>query len=218
MPYTHGKSIIRIAFADDDLTLQDLLPAYIDNLENCKVVIQAYNGKDLLEKLNRKPDIDLVIMDIKMPEMNGIEAAKSIKEDFPEIKILFSSIFGNELTYCMLAGIGADGFIRKGASVAELRNGIFALMKTGAYFPGFPVSLRKRLNGHKKVKKNSLVSDEEIAFLKLICTDLTYTAIAAEMKTSIRHIDYMRQGLFEKFEVHNRVELALFAYDGGICD
>jgi YesN/AraC family two-component response regulator len=76
MDYVHGQSIIKIALAEDSELLQDLLPGFIDGMENCKVVIQAYNGRELLEKLSTKPDTSLVIMDIKMPEIDGIEAAK----------------------------------------------------------------------------------------------------------------------------------------------
>ena len=76
MSYVHGESIIRIALADDDLTLQDLLPPYIDSIENCKVVLKATTGKDLLDKLKRKMDIDLVILDTRMPELSSFDAAK----------------------------------------------------------------------------------------------------------------------------------------------
>ena len=218
MSYVHGESIIRIALADDDLTLQDLLPAYIDSIENCKVVLQATNGKELLERLKRKPDVDLVIMDIRMPEINGYDAAKKIKQDHPGIKILFSSIYHNELVYCQLIGIGVDGFIRKGSSVSEIKRCIMEIMKNGTYFPGFPVSMnRKRINGNgKSLAHRPFISDEELKFLKLVCTDKTYDAIADEMKCPLRHTEYIRQGLFDKFEVRNRVELALFAYKGGV--
>jgi DNA-binding NarL/FixJ family response regulator len=219
MPYEHGKSIIKIAIADDDEMLQYLLQEYIDKIENCKVVIRALNGRELIERLRQKPDTSLVLMDIKMPEMDGVEATKKIKHEFPEIKIMFVSIFFNELAYCRAIGAGADGFIRKGTNIAELKIGIFEVMKNGRYF----YNNLARLNlfstqvNNKHHKENYSLTDEEIAFLKLVCTDKTYECIAADMQTTPRHVEYIRQCLFEKFDVHSRVELALFARDGGMA-
>jgi DNA-binding NarL/FixJ family response regulator len=120
MPYVHGKSIIRIAIADADELLQDLLPGFIDSIENCKVVLQAFSGPELIEKLKQKPDTDLVIMDIRLPELDGIETAKKIKIQFPGIKILVFSVYQNELAFCRVIGAGCDGFIKKGStSVCE---------------------------------------------------------------------------------------------------
>jgi|CXWL01.1.fsa_nt_gi DNA-binding NarL/FixJ family response regulator len=216
MPYVHGKSIIKIAFADDSLLIQDLLPGYIDTIENCKVVIQAYNGRELLEKLRQKPNTDLVIMDIQMPEMDGIEAAKKVKAEFSEIKILFASVFTNELACCRVIGTGADGFISKSSPVAEFKSALYELMKNGFYFHnGFSGKSIRRVIGNGKKNKVDL-SAEELFFLKLACTEKTYQAIAVEMKTNPKHIDYIRKGLFEKFEVRNRVEMALFACNGGL--
>jgi two-component system, NarL family, invasion response regulator UvrY len=216
MPYVHGKSIIKIALADDSLLIQDLLPAHLDTIENCKVVIQAYNGRELLEKLGQKPNTNLVIMDIQMPEMDGIEAAKRVKAEFPEMKVLFVSVYSNELTWCRVMNTGADGFISKSSPVAEFKRAIYELMKNNYYFhDGFSGNSIRHVNGNGK-KNKIAVSDEELLFLKQACTEKTYEAIARDMKTNSRHIDYIRQEIFEKFEVHNRVEMALFAFKGGI--
>jgi two-component system invasion response regulator UvrY len=91
-------------------------------------------------------------------------------------------------------------------------------MKQGNYFSGSPVSInRKKLNGYGKTHSlESLITEEELKFLRLIGTDRTYEAIASDMAVSRRHAEYIRESLFEKFEVNNRVELALFASKGGV--
>jgi DNA-binding NarL/FixJ family response regulator len=218
MYYGHGRALIRIAYAEDDLTLNELLGNYFDSLESCKVMLRATNGKDLLEGIKYTPEIDLIVTDIRMPGMDGYELARRVKKEHPEIKILFTSVYHNELVYCQLIRCGADGFIRKGATPAEYRKAIFELMNQGNYFSGFPVSLnRKKLNGYgKKHSLESLITDEELQFLKNVGSDKTYDAIAADMGISGRHGEYIRQSLFEKFDVRNRVELALFAYKGGV--
>jgi two-component system, NarL family, invasion response regulator UvrY len=216
MSYLHGNSIIKIAFAEDCHLIQDLLPAHLDTIEYCKVVIQAYNGRELIEKLQQKPNTNLIIMDIQMPEMDGIEAARQVKKEFPEIKILFVSAFTNVLACCRVISAGADGFISKSSPVAEFKRAIYEVMKNGFYFhDGFSGNSIRRVMGNGKKNKIDL-SAEELFFLKQACTEKTYEAIARDMKTTSRHIDYIRQGLFEKFEVHNRVEMALFACNGGL--
>lgn len=214
MDYVHGNSIITIAFADDCELLHDLLIPYIDSIDSCKVVIQAYNGKEILEKLVRKPETNLVLMDIRMPELDGIDAAKEIKLLYPNMKILFTSIYNNEIVRCRIIGAGGNGFISKNSSIQEFKRAILAVLKYGYYFQNHISANRKKnwksLNGQQKL------SEEELLFLRLVCTDKTYEGIAGEMKSNIRRIDYIREGLFEKFEVHNRVELALLAYGGGI--
>lgn len=214
MDYVHGNSIITIAFADDCELLQNLLIPYIDSIDKCKVVLQASNGRDLLEKLARTPDTYLVLMDIRMPEMDGIDAAKEIKNLYPKMKILFTSNYNNEIVYCRIIGAGGDGYISKNSSVHDFKRAILGVMKSGFYFQDFVAGNFKKNN--IPLNANHKLSDEEITFLKLICTDKTYACIAGEMNTNKRRIDYIREGLFEKFEVHNRVELAILAYNGGI--
>jgi len=216
MSYVHGKSIIKIALAEDNLLIQDLLVPYLDAIENCKVVLQAYNGKELIEKMRQKPNTELVIMDMKMPEMDGIEAARHIKSEFPETKIIFISAFTNELACCRVISTGADGFINKSSQAAEFKKAIYGVMKNADYFyDGFSGNSIRRVIGNGRKGKIEL-SPEELLFLKLACTEKTYQAIAIEIKNTPRHIDYIRQGLFEKFDLNNRVELALFASNGGL--
>lgn len=79
MSYQHGKSIIKIAYADDNQLLQEIIPKIIDGFENCKVVMVAASGKELLAKLHNNSSVNLVLLDIKMPELDGVDAAKKNK-------------------------------------------------------------------------------------------------------------------------------------------
>lgn len=89
MPYQHGKSIIKIAFADNNQLLQEIIPKILDGFENCKVVMVAANGKELLAKLHNDSSVNLVLLDIKMPELDGVDTAKKLKQEFPRIRVLF---------------------------------------------------------------------------------------------------------------------------------
>src|SRR5687768_4921190 len=130
MPYIHGKSIIKIAIAEDYEMFRELVSAHIDTIESCKVVIHAANGQELIEKIESKP-ADLVLLDISMPLMNGYDTATILQEKFPDIKILFCSMYNSELAVCRMIGCGGSGFIHKGASISELKRAIYDVMKNG---------------------------------------------------------------------------------------
>lgn len=221
MPYQHGKSIIKIAFADDNQLLQEIIPKIIDGFENCKVVMVAANGKELLAKLQNNSSVNLVLLDIKMPELDGVDTAKKIKQEFPGIRVLFFSQYCNELVYKRIIAAKADGFISKDCLPSDIRKAIYTVMKAGYYIHGgFPAFFKEELNGKSISHANNnelAITDEEIEFLRLAATNMTYVAIAKQMKTSPRHIDYIREGLFQKFEIRSRVELAMFAWKGGIA-
>ena len=219
MPYLHGKSIIKIAVADDHSMFREALALAIDNFENCKVVIQASNGKELLEKLQQKPNTDLVLLDIRMPEMDGYETAKILHEKFPGIKILFCSVFKTELAICKMAGAGGNGFICKEASLQEIKKSIYEIMRNCYSFPnsngGF--LFNKDKNGSRIISKNNYqLSEKELQFMRKICTEKIYKQIASELGINDRQADYLRESLFSKFDVHCRVGLAVHAFESGI--
>jgi DNA-binding NarL/FixJ family response regulator len=128
------------------------------------------------------------------------------------------SVFSNELAYNRVISAGANGFITKSSAGSDLKKAIFCVMKSRQYFQNnFSAIYRERQNGNVRSGKNQYsLTDEEIMFLKLICTDKPYDAIASDMKTSIRHEDYLRQGFFEKYDLHSRADLALLVYNSGI--
>ena len=218
MPYIHGKSIIRIAVADKLEMFRVFLSNYIDSIENCKVVIQTANGKDLIEKIETKP-ADLVLLDTSMREMNGYDTATGLREKFSEIKILFCSVFDNELAICRMIGAGGNGFVYKGAAPSELKRAIFDVMKNGHSFSsvnGKIIFANGNKNGSKRSNEKLHFSPKELKFLQLICTEKTYKEIASELDLNPRQVDYLREILFVRFDVHNRIGLAFNAWHSGI--
>ncbi len=219
MSYNHGKSIIKIALADDHEMFREAIASMIDGFDNCKVMIRAANGHELLEKLQLKPKAHLVLLDIAMPGMGGYETAKNIRIKFPGIKILFCSMFQNELSICRMIGTGGNGFINKTASTSELKKAIYEMMKNGYCFPnsdGRMFFYNEKNYGQKQLKNQVQLSDKELAFLEMICTENTYKRIAADLGMSDRQVDYLREGLFSKFNLHSRIGLAVYTCQSGI--
>lgn len=218
MPYLHGKSIIKIAIADDHEMFREAIATHIDGFDNCKVVMQAANGCELLEKLEQKPKINLVLLDIAMPEMDGYETAGKLRSRFPEIKIIFCSMYNNELAMCRMLDAGANGFIDKTASMGDLKKAVYQVMKNGQaiHDPNGKKFFYLEGNRPNLNQINYRLSETELLFLKLICTEKPYKQIAKELHLSERQIDYLREGLFCRFEVHCRIGLAIFANSSGV--
>jgi DNA-binding NarL/FixJ family response regulator len=218
MPYLHGKSIIKIAVADDHEMFREAIVIMIDRFENCKVVIQAANGRELLEKLEQKPNIDLVLLDIAMPEMDGFETASKIRCRFPEIKVLFCSMYNNGLAICRMIGSGGIGYIDKAASMSELKRTLFQVMKNdhNQHNDNGKIFFYNEGSGQIHNLSNYRFLETELKFLELICTEKPYKEIARELGLSERQVDYIREGLFSRFEVHSRIGLAFIANQGGI--
>lgn len=217
MSYVHGKSIIKIAVADNHEMFREAISAMIDRFENCKVVAQAGTGVELMEKLQQQSNIDLVLLDIAMPEINGYDAAIKIRDQFPRVKVVFCSMYNTELAICRMIDTGANGFVDKTVSLNELRRTIYNVMKKDINHDGKIFFCYDGGNGHHNFSTYKL-SQEEITFMKLSCTEKPYKEIATEMHLTERQIDYLRESLFCRFDVHSRIGLAIIAHQSGVND
>jgi two-component system, NarL family, invasion response regulator UvrY len=213
MPYIHGKSIIRIAIAEDHQMFRELVSAHIDTFENCKVVIQAADGAELIEKIESKDNTDLVLLDVSMHPMNGYDTATILHQKFPDIKILFCSIYDHEMAICRMVACGGNGFVHKGASTSDLKKAIYDVMRNKHYFSQLNGKIFSQTNGRKA---RLHCSDKELKFLQLIRTEKTYKQIASDLGLTLRQVDYLRESLFARFNVHSRTGLAFSARYSGI--
>ena len=212
------KDLIRIAVADDDLSVLQLFCNHINTLEKCKVVLQAGNGAELLKTLKEKPDVDLVILDIMMPVMGGYETANIIRQQYPDMRILFYSVAKSELALQLMARYGGHGLIQKGVGADEARKAIKSVMKNKYYFPALAedIEINRNLNG--KVNGNSLkdISDNEMIFMRLCASEMTYKEVADKMNMEKRQLEHLRETVFRKMEVKCRVGLVLRAMESGL--
>lgn len=209
MTYIHGKTLIKIAVADDHIMLRETLCKSIDTWENCKVIMQADNGKHFIAKLDSKNLPDLALIDLEMPEMNGYETIKTVKKIYPDIKFMVLSMYQSEEAIIHLIHVGAQGFFNKGDLTVHFKNSVYEMMRTGYYFADHAAArlMKQAMETGKLTLKNDL-SDEELTFLKNIITEKTYQEIADIMGIPLRHAEYLRNKMFEQFDVQNRVGLS----------
>ena len=212
--------MIKIAMVDDHVLLRNALANLIDSFDNCKVVLQCSGGEELTRKLAKNNFPDLVLLDLNMPDMNGFETATWIKIHFPQIHVLMLTMYDSELTLIRLLQAGVKGFLKKDVEPIELKFAITSVMNVGYYYStqtaGRLANLFRNNAKDNSRLQNSTLSELEMNFLRLICTDLTYKEIALKMKLSPRSIDSLRDQLFIKLDVKSRVGLAMIAIRNGL--
>jgi two-component system invasion response regulator UvrY len=210
---------IKVALADDHTILRTALANLIESFDNCKVIYHAPNGLELIKLFSSGNIPDVVILDLNMPVMDGEETAKWIHERYPDVNILMLTMYDTELTMIRLLQAGVKGFLKKDVHPSELKFAIASVIHSGYYYSnnttGKLVNLFRKAGENTQLHKNML-SDIEIRFLKLTCTELTYKEIAEQMRMNPRSIDNLRDNLFTKLDVKSRIGLAMFSVRHGI--
>lgn len=199
---------LQIAMIDDHKLLRNGLAKIINEFDGFEVTIQASNGKEFIEQIatRRKPDI--VLLDINMPVMNGYETAKWISSHLPGTKMLVLSMLDMDYAFIRMLRLGARGYLIKDSHPDQFYQALIQLRDKGFY-----INESKKGNSAIDLPK---LTDKEIEFLQLACTEMTYREIAHEMNISYRTADSYRDVLFTKLDVNSRVGLVLYAIKSGI--
>lgn len=212
--------MIKIALADDHTLLRNALGTLINGFENCKVVISVSNGLELIGCLQDGIIPDLILLDLNMPLLDGFETIKEVKKHHPDMLILMLTMFDSEVSLIKLLKLGVNGFLKKDIHPSELKQAINTVTQSGHYYSN---TISAKLAGLFRQNTDStlplhqaILSDQELEFLKLSASDLTYKEIAQSMSLSPRSIDAMRDQLFIKLDVKSRVGLAIIAIRNGL--
>lgn len=214
-------AISYIALIDDHTLLRNGLAGIINSFERYKVLLEADNGKDFIDKVKLRHAPDIILLDITMPVMNGFETAEWIRVNLPLSKVIVLSMMDHDVAIIRMLRSGAKGYILKDSKPSVLLQALNAVRDVGFYTNELVSSRMWHYIGREpeKIDNTSLLSsitERELVFLKLCCTDKTYREIADEMFVSPRTIDSYRDSLFEKFNVNSRVGLVLFALKYGL--
>lgn len=212
--------MIKIAIADDYKIYRDGLKVGLAADDNLQVVLEADNGEDLLNGLKENA-ADIILMDLKMPIMDGMEATKEVRKKFPQIKVLVVTMYEDDKFIIHLMENGANGYLLKNADSDEIRKSIYAVHENGYYFNDLVnKALLKRLvlKGNIKPSFNQNVdfTERELEVLKLIWEEKTASEIGKEIFLSPRSVEGIRTRLIEKIGVRNTAGLAMFAIKNGI--
>ena len=215
--------IIRVMIADDHRLFRTGLVAVLKEMKGIKVINEAENGKELLAKLiHERPDV--ILMDIKMPEMDGIEATEIVIAKYPDIKVIMLTMHDDEQFITHMVDLGAHGYLLKNSDVRELELAINKVMQQGYYFNDKVAEvLLTNLIGKKskliiKEKHELSFSKREHEVLQLICEGFTNSEIAEKLFLSTRTVEGYRYKLCDKVGVKNTAGLVRFAIKNGLVD
>ena len=214
---------IKIILADDHQIVRDGIKALLEKEDYIKIIDEAADGKELLEKIKQhKPDI--VLMDISMPEISGIEATKILSTQEPDIKVLILSMFLNEDFILDAIKAGAKGYLPKNTTKVELIEAIhtinsgndFFSQKVSSVIINSYVKKEKNEDGKKIITKN--LTSREIEILKLFAEGYTNKEIADNLFISIRTVESHKSHIMKKFNVKNTVQLIKLALKNKIIE
>ncbi len=204
--------MINIGIIDDHQLFVKSLGLMLESFTNYNVAIEAFNGKDLQEKMKQKITVpDIMLIDVNMPQMNGYETAKWLNENYPQIKLVALSMNDDDHTIIDMIKAGCCAYLMKDTHPNELEKALTEINEKGYYNGDVSNINYRRLMKSEQEKESLNISDRERNFLRLACSDKTYKQIASEMNLSERTIDGYREVLFQKLKVQSRVGLCLEA-------
>ncbi len=210
--------MIKIIITDDHIMFRESISKMLTMKKVAEVIAETGSGNELLALLDdHKPD--LVLMDIAMPGMDGIEATKKAIAKQPGLKVLTLSSFGDEQYYFNMVEAGAKGFVLKNASLAELEKAIKEIAGGGSWFSS-ELLQKVILNMSSKPKKDVTenFSDRELEILKLVCENLSNEQIAEKINLSYDTVKWHRANILSKTGCKNAVGLLLYSVKNKIIE
>ena len=210
---------IRIILADDHRIVRNGLRTLLDAEPDMEVIGEAENGRNSIQ-LARKLMPDVIVMDITMPDLNGIEATRQILDEFPQVKIIALSLHPHEQFVSGMLMVGASGYLLKDCSVDELTAAIRASTKGEVYLsPGVANVVIKNYIGQLKKSEESappLLTPRETEVLQLVSEGKTSKKIASIMNISTKTVDTHRRQMMDKLNVSSIAELTKYAIRSGL--
>jgi len=197
----------RIIIVDDHQLFRNGLKFILNEISNVRVIGEASNGQEFLDLLEYEIP-DLVLMDINMPVMNGVKAAKIALEKYPQLNILVLSMYGETEYYNTMIDIGVKGFILKDVDNKELEDSINKVISGGTYFSQ---ELLLNLIKNKSFDENITLTKREKEVLELICKGYSNQQISDQLFISQRTVERHRSSLLLKTDSKNSISLVLYA-------
>ncbi|MFO0355664.1 MAG: response regulator [Sphingobacteriaceae bacterium] len=212
------KAKIKIMVAEDHELVRKGFISLIQELKNAEVIDEAANGKELLNKLKIKIP-DLILMDYRMPIMDGREAMQIVKAKYPEVKVIMMSVHDDNDLILDLVAKGANSFISKAATSENLYNSIIRTYNEGHFFDSKISQLLvngiiSQRGSSDKIKKETL-SDREVTVLREICNGSTNKAISERLYISSSTVNFHKMNIYKKTNCNKVVDLVRYAYKNG---
>ena len=204
---TNSESLIKIAIADDHKIFRDGIKMALSGKKDLKMIWEAEDGKDMMHKIAKKK-ADVLLMDIRMPEIDGINAIELIRKEYEDLKIIVLTMYDDQQMISKMMEMGANAYLTKTTDPEEIYNAILACMNDDFYFndlvnKAVMGKLLQKKNVRQHYGHNNTVhfNEKEIKILKLLAEDKTTDEISKTIFLSPRTIETIRQNMKTKVNV-----------------
>ena len=215
---------INIMLVDDHQLIINGLKSLLVEEKIINIIAEASNGKEAIELLAQNPNIDVILMDIEMPVMNGWDATKIITSRYPSIKIIALSTFSEKAIIKKMLDSGASGYLLKNIRKENLIEAIVTVHQGNQYFCSeislalFKQTAEEIILPSKQNDNTHLLSSREIEILKLIASGLSNPEIGKKLFISPKTVKAHRENMMKKLDIHNVVELVRYAIGNGLIE
>lgn len=195
--------MLRIAIVDDHTLFRKSLKLLISSFKNMEVVSEASNGIELLEKL-KTVTVDILLLDLQMPEMDGFETCDKINELYPNIKILILTLINEEDTIRKMMNTSVNGYLTKNTNPYELEKAIWELEDNGFYFEKSLTDVIKNiLKNQPKTEVPNSITEREMEIIQLTLKELSGKEIADKLGISLKTVEVHKRNMMEKTHAKN---------------
>ncbi len=212
--------MIRLAIADDQPLFRRAFVLLLRDMPDVQVMFDSANGEEVLIGLKGNA-VDIVLLDLEMPVMDGVETLRRIREEHPQVKVIVLSTHDDELSIVRMMELGASGYVLKTAEPDEVENAIRSVKDSGYYFS----DLVSRVMLQGLVKKEQVkpvynvvdpLTERELEVLRAICQEMTTTEIAGKLFLSPRTVEFHRNNILLKTGARNVAGLVVYAMTKGL--
>jgi DNA-binding NarL/FixJ family response regulator len=214
------SSKIPVAIVDDHPVFRTGVVSLLSEFPEIEIIFEAADGMEMQQKLKKNQMPSVILMDIKMSGMDGIAATAWLKENHPDIKVLALSMFEEDDIIFKMIKTGARGYVLKESRSSEIVAAIKAIAATG-YYINEKVSgklIHSVQKGNTGVNLGIVMSENEMEFIRLCCTELTYKEMASKMNLSPHTIENYRESVFQKLNVKSRIGIVLYAFKNDLVN
>ncbi|MEL6867712.1 MAG: response regulator transcription factor [Bacteroidota bacterium] len=213
---------IRMAIVDDEALFRKGMRLLLDEYEDIEILFTAEHGQDLLDQLEKREDQpDLVLMDLQMPVMNGVDCTKALQKQFPDLRIVILTTHYSKSFIINMIELGAASYLPKDSDPEDVILTLREVMNKGFYYNDHVMAVIRQ-NMVNKIKRKSLrsvnLTNREQEVLQLICQQFTTSEIAQKLFISPRTVDGHRNSLLEKTNAKNTAGLVVFALENKIVE
>jgi len=217
---------INIAIADDHQLVRKGVVLLLENIPGFKVIIEASDGRELIDKIEGAGNLpDLVLVDVNMPVLNGLEAVGELREKYPDLRVVALSVNDELPVIRELIEAGANAYMVKDSSPETFKKVLIEVNEKGYYYSkavieSLLIRNGRSLHGRQEQLNRMLgqLTPREEEFIVNCCSELTYKEIADKMHVSQRTVDGYRESTFDKLNIRSRTGLVMFAYDSGLIE